>query len=48
MRCEADFAYPIPDALDSAEAAPLLCAGATVYAPLKKYMTRPGMRVAIM
>ncbi|MEW5298227.1 MAG: hypothetical protein WDW36_001374 [Sanguina aurantia] len=48
MRCPADFAYPIPEALASSSAAPLLCAGATVYAPLKRHMTRPGMRVAIM
>ena len=31
---DARFAFPIPDSLDSAHAAPLLCAGATVYAPL--------------
>lgn len=31
------FAYLIPENLDSAHAAPLLCAGATVYAALKKH-----------
>jgi len=30
MRAPGDFAYKIPDALDSASAAPLLCAGITV------------------
>jgi len=30
------FAFPIPESLDSAHAAPLLCAGATVYTPLRK------------
>lgn len=31
------FVYPIPEPLSSAYAAPLLCAGATVYTPLKRY-----------
>ncbi len=35
MRAPADFCYRIPEGLASAEAAPLLCAGATVYAPLR-------------
>lgn len=48
MRAPADFAYKIPDALSSAEAAPLLCAGITVYAPLRKFLHRPGMRVAVL
>lgn len=34
-RAPADFCYTIPDGLDSAAAAPLLCAGITVYAPLR-------------
>jgi uncharacterized zinc-type alcohol dehydrogenase-like protein len=33
LRVTADFTYKIPDALDSASAAPLLCAGITVYTP---------------
>jgi uncharacterized zinc-type alcohol dehydrogenase-like protein len=48
MRAPADFCYPIPDALDSASAAPLLCAGITVYAPLRAYVTEPGMKVAVI
>jgi uncharacterized zinc-type alcohol dehydrogenase-like protein len=35
MRAPAYFAFKIPDGLDSVSAAPLLCAGVTVYAPLK-------------
>lgn len=31
------FAFTIPDRLDSSHAAPLLCAGATVYAPLRRF-----------
>lgn len=41
------FAYKIPASISSEEAGPLLCAGATVYQPLKKYVTHPGMRVGI-
>eukprot|EP00199_Chlamydomonas_sp_CCMP681_P000710 CAMPEP_0119109408 /NCGR_PEP_ID=MMETSP1180-20130426/17889_1 /TAXON_ID=3052 ORGANISM="Chlamydomonas cf sp, Strain CCMP681" /NCGR_SAMPLE_ID=MMETSP1180 /ASSEMBLY_ACC=CAM_ASM_000741 /LENGTH=437 /DNA_ID=CAMNT_0007095163 /DNA_START=15 /DNA_END=1328 /DNA_ORIENTATION=+ len=47
MRMPSDFVFSIPDAIDSASAAPLLCAGVTVYAPLKRYMVRPGMKVGI-
>ena len=36
MIADSRFIYPIPQPLDSALAAPLLCAGATVYAPLRK------------
>ena len=47
LRVKADFTYPIPDALSSADAAPLRCAGVTVYAPLARWL-RPGGRVAIL
>jgi len=47
MRVPAEFAYAIPDALPSAAAAPLLCAGVTVYAPLARWM-RPGCHVAVL
>lgn len=30
------FVFPIPEALDSVSAAPLMCAGMTVYSPLKR------------
>ena len=48
VRSKADFAYKIPDALDSASAAPLLCAGITVYTPLRTYIKYPGMKVGIV
>jgi uncharacterized zinc-type alcohol dehydrogenase-like protein len=48
VRVHADFAYRIPPGLDSAAAAPLLCAGVTVYAPLKRHLKRPGMRVGVL
>jgi uncharacterized zinc-type alcohol dehydrogenase-like protein len=40
--------YPIPDAIPSAEAAPLLCAGATVFGPLLANGVRPTDRVAVV
>eukprot|EP01025_Chloroclados_australasicus_P021765 TRINITY_DN2275_c0_g1_i1.p1 TRINITY_DN2275_c0_g1~~TRINITY_DN2275_c0_g1_i1.p1 ORF type:complete len:344 (-),score=35.04 TRINITY_DN2275_c0_g1_i1:351-1382(-) len=48
MVAPADFAYKIPEGLLSKYAAPLLCAGTTVYGPLRKHITRPGMKVAIL
>eukprot|EP00238_Polyblepharides_amylifera_P014326 CAMPEP_0196586898 /NCGR_PEP_ID=MMETSP1081-20130531/55877_1 /TAXON_ID=36882 /ORGANISM="Pyramimonas amylifera, Strain CCMP720" /LENGTH=338 /DNA_ID=CAMNT_0041908919 /DNA_START=125 /DNA_END=1141 /DNA_ORIENTATION=- len=48
MRAPAAFAFKIPDALDSVSAAPLLCAGITVYSPLKAHMNRPGMKVGVI
>lgn len=48
MRAPADFAYVLPDSLSSAAAAPLLCAGVTVYAPLRKHLKAPGMQVAVL
>ncbi|MEV6635995.1 NAD(P)-dependent alcohol dehydrogenase [Actinoplanes sp. NPDC051470] len=39
---------PIPDGLDPATAAPLLCAGATVFPPLLRHGVRPIDRVAVV
>lgn len=36
-RGPSQFAIPIPPGVDLASAAPMLCAGGTVYAPLKQY-----------
>ncbi|GIL59035.1 hypothetical protein Vafri_14006 [Volvox africanus] len=47
-RAHSDFVYGIPDDLDSASAAPLLCAGVTVYAPLRRYLRVPGFRVGVL
>jgi propanol-preferring alcohol dehydrogenase len=43
----ANYVTPIPDALDSAAAAPLLCAGVTVYAGLRKANAESGNFVVI-
>lgn len=42
------FAYPIPDAVESQHAGPLLCAGATVFAPLVRHNVKPTDRVAVV
>lgn len=42
------FVVTIPEELDPAAAAPLLCAGITTYSPLKKWGAGPGKRVAIV
>jgi alcohol/geraniol dehydrogenase (NADP+) len=38
------FAYPLPDALPPEVAAVLMCAGLTVYSPLRSYVTGPSRR----
>jgi uncharacterized zinc-type alcohol dehydrogenase-like protein len=43
-----EFVLHIPDHLDLARAAPLLCAGITLYSPLKKFDTGKGTRVGIV
>lgn len=43
----ANYVTPIPDGLGSAEAAPMLCAGVTVYSALKRSNARPGQWVII-
>jgi len=42
------FAIPLPTALEGETAAPLLCAGVTVYTPLRNYGVRPSSRVGII
>ena len=43
-----DFVLKIPDNLDMAGAAPLLCAGITAYSPLRYWKVGAGSRVAIV
>lgn len=43
----AHYVTPIPDGLSSADAAPMLCAGVTVYAALKRSKAQPGDWVVI-
>lgn len=42
------FAIPIPDELESTVAAPMLCAGVTVYSPLKRWGAGPGKKVGVV
>jgi len=42
------FVVRIPDAIELDEAAPLLCAGITMYSPLRHWNVGPGSRVAIV
>ncbi|CAI0474272.1 unnamed protein product [Linum tenue] len=49
MVCDEHFVLRIPDALPLHSAAPLLCAGITVYSPLRYYgLDRPGMKVGVV
>jgi uncharacterized zinc-type alcohol dehydrogenase-like protein len=43
-----DYAVHIPDNLPLDGVAPLLCAGITLYSPIKHWKTGPGMKVAVM
>ena len=48
VRANARFVIPIPDALKSEAAAPLLCGGITVYNPLRAHGVNPSSRVGIV
>ncbi len=48
IRIDSRFAFPLPPALNPAAAAPLLCAGVTVFAPLRRWGVRPGSRVGVI
>jgi len=43
-----DFVLTVPENLDLAAAAPLLCAGITTYSPLKRFGVDPGQKVGIL
>jgi uncharacterized zinc-type alcohol dehydrogenase-like protein len=43
-----DFALHVPDGLDPAATAPLLCAGITTYSPLRHWKVGPGQTVGIV
>lgn len=45
---DADFAVHIPENLDLTGVAPLLCAGITLYSPLKHWNAKTGKRVGIV
>ena len=42
------FAVPVPESLESENVAPLLCAGITVYSPLRTFNVRPSSRVGVI
>jgi alcohol dehydrogenase (NADP+) len=43
-----DFVIHVPDVIELAAAAPLMCAGITVYSPLRRWGVSTGQRVAII
>jgi len=43
-----NYVLGIPDGIELSEAAPLLCAGITLYSPLKNWQAGPGKKVAIL
>ncbi|MCW2920612.1 MAG: hypothetical protein JWL76_486 [Thermoleophilia bacterium] len=43
-----DFVLRVPESLDLARVAPLLCAGITLYSPLRHWNVGPGRKVAIV
>ncbi|KAI1801244.1 GroES-like protein [Daldinia bambusicola] len=48
IRAHEYFVFPIPDSIPSHLAAPMLCAGLTVYSPLVRAGIGPGKKVAIV
>ncbi|WP_374454839.1 NAD(P)-dependent alcohol dehydrogenase [Nocardioides sp.] len=45
---DAGFVLSVPDGIDPAEAAPLLCAGITTYSPLRRWNAGPGKKVGVV
>ena len=48
IRIDGRFTFAIPDEMESAVAAPLLCGGATVYAPLRRFGVTAATSVAVI
>ncbi|KAH9903617.1 alcohol dehydrogenase-like protein [Xylariomycetidae sp. FL2044] len=48
VRTHEHWVFPIPDAVPSELAAPMLCAGITCYSPLVRHGTGPGKKVGIV
>lgn len=46
--CDEGFCFALPEGLDPATAAPLLCAGLTVFSPLERFRVGPGTRVGVV
>jgi len=43
-----DFVIDIPDVVDLAHAGPMMCAGITVYSPLRRWSVGPGKKVGVV
>jgi uncharacterized zinc-type alcohol dehydrogenase-like protein len=48
VRCQAKFCFELPAGLDPKSAAPLLCAGLTVFSPLSRLGAGPKKRVGVV
>src|SRR5580698_974000 len=48
LRVNSRFAILLPEVLESESAAPLMCAGMTVYSPLRNHGVRPSWRVGVI
>ncbi|KAG1700891.1 hypothetical protein DVH05_011777 [Phytophthora capsici] len=48
IRVSSHYAFPIPESIPSDAAAPLMCAGAAVYSPLKREGVKAGDRVGVV
>jgi alcohol dehydrogenase (NADP+) len=48
IRTHDRFVFAIPESIKSEHAGPLMCAGLTVYSPLKRNGTGPGKTVGII
>lgn len=48
VRCDARFCFELPPGLEKSTAAPLLCAGLTVFSPLERLGVKAGSRVGVI
>jgi len=48
VRCDWQFAVPVPEAIDSADAGPLFCGGVTVFNPIVQFDVLPTHRVGVI
>lgn len=48
IRAHQQFVFPIPEALESNIAAPMMCAGLTVFSPLKRLGAGPGKKIGVV
>jgi uncharacterized zinc-type alcohol dehydrogenase-like protein len=48
LRVDSRWAFPLPESLDKRSAAPLLCAGLTVFSPLERFQVGADTRVGVV